>query len=112
MVNKVEDTQRTVGASPSRRVMLGALAATSAASVPAIAGVSGSSPLFGRIDAHRRAYDTFLKAIDRENELDEAYEKEFPPEKSPIIPSLLGGGYGMRNGRDGCKENIAAGFQR
>jgi hypothetical protein len=49
---------------PSRRAMIGALAALPIASVPAVAGIAGASPLRGLIDAHRIAYDAFIEAID------------------------------------------------
>ena len=39
--------------------MIGALAALPVASVPAIAGVAGASPLRGLIDAHRTTHDAF-----------------------------------------------------
>jgi hypothetical protein len=52
---------------PSRRAMIGALAALPVAGMPAIAGVAGASPLHGLIDAHRTARDAFIQAI-RDNE--------------------------------------------
>jgi hypothetical protein len=98
---------------PSRRAMIGALAALPIASVPAVAGIAGASPLRGLIDAHRIAFNTFNQAIDREYELEEAYKEAFPPEEMPFVPSLLGagGGCGMRNGLERSKEIIAGSYQ-
>jgi hypothetical protein len=57
---------------PSRRAMIGALAALPIASVPAVAGIAGASPLRGLIDAHRVAYDAFIEAINRLDEAENA----------------------------------------
>jgi hypothetical protein len=57
---------------PSRRAMIGALAALPVASVPAIAGVAGVSPLHGLIDAHRAAHAAFIVAINQYNEAENA----------------------------------------
>jgi hypothetical protein len=57
---------------PSRRAMIGALAALAVASMPAIAGVAGASPVLALIDAHRAAHAAFIEAIDRRNETENA----------------------------------------
>jgi hypothetical protein len=107
-------TKSKIPDTPSRRAMIGALAALPIASVPAVAGIAGASPLRGLIDAHRVAYDAFIQAIDREDELEGAYKEAFPPEEMPFVPSLLGagGGCGMQHGLERSKEIIAESYQR
>jgi hypothetical protein len=107
-------TKSKIPDTPSRRAMIGALAALPIASMPAVAGVAGASPLRGLIDAHRVAFDAFCQATDRENELEEAYKEAFPPEEVPFVPSLLDAGScgcGMQNGLERSKEIIAGSYQ-
>jgi len=106
-------TKSKIPDTPSRRAMIGALAALPIASMPAVAGVAGASPLRGLIDAHRVAFDAFIQALDREDELKGAYKEAFPPEEMPFVPSLLGagGGCGMQNGLERSKEIIAGSYQ-
>jgi hypothetical protein len=56
-------TEPKTPVTPSRRAMIGAIAALPVAGVPAFAGVASTSPLLGLIDAHRAAYDAFVQAI-------------------------------------------------
>jgi hypothetical protein len=95
---------------PSRRAMIGALAALPIASMPAVAGVAGASPLHGLIDAHRVAYDAFIHAMDQEEQMEEAYKEAFP--EMPTVPSLIGGSRDMRHGVDDCKEFITIIYER
>jgi hypothetical protein len=105
-------TKSKIPDTPSRRAMIGALAALPIASMPAVAGVAGASPLRGLIDAHCVAFDTFNRAIDREQELEEAYKEAFPPEQMPFVPILLGGSHDMRYGVDDCREFITIIYER
>lgn len=92
--------------SPNRRAVLTGLAAAAVvgAAVPAEAA---SSDLPRLIEDHRAAYRAFIEAIDLEQEVEAAYEAAHGD--TIIVPSLLGGGYGMSNGYDDCKKHIAAG---
>ena len=103
----------TTKPNPSRRAMIGALAALPVAGVPAIAGVAGASPLHALIEAHRAAFDAFDRAISRENEIEAAYKEAFPPEESPFVPSLISdaGGCGMQHGLELSKKIIAESYQ-
>ncbi|WGJ13772.1 hypothetical protein QEV83_13915 [Methylocapsa sp. D3K7] len=98
---------------PSRRAIIGALAAIPVVSVPAFAGVASAPPLLGLIDAHRAAYNAFDRAISRESELEEAYKEAFPPEEMPFIQNLIsdGCGCGMQHGLERSKEIIAGSYQ-
>src|SRR5215211_2158659 len=93
----------------SRRSVLqgcAALAVAGVAGVPAALGGT-SRKLDQLIEEHCAAYKAFVAAIDREQELESAYEAQ---REEIIVPCLVGGGYSLSQGFDFCEEHIASAY--
>lgn len=75
-----------------------------------IAGAALAKPakIAELIEAHRRAHAAFERAIGDMERAEEAYAEAHVDGFD--VPSLLGGSCGSRNGLDGCKREIAAGY--
>jgi hypothetical protein len=93
----------------SRRNVWKPIAAGLVAAAVIPSAANAAAPLLGLIEAHRAAHSAFCRAIDHENEMEEAYEAAFP--QTIQVPSLIGGGLSMSNGYDECKKFIADSYQ-
>ena len=84
-----------------------AIRATACAAPVAMAGAPGASDVDALIDEHRNAHAAFEEVVP---ELD-AIQDVWNDEPGFDIPSFLGGSYGSRDGLDGCRKHISAGYE-
>jgi hypothetical protein len=93
-----------------RRALLRGLVAAPVVLGPALAAQAASSDLSALIAAHRTARGAFNEAIEQREAIEAAYDEAFDDD-GIIVPSLLGGGYSLKNGDHWCREQMRISYE-